>query len=73
MIGGTHMQTQTIHGPETLGGRIWENEPRGGWDAFQAAKRRHLMRLAAESDPIDTQDALHAIDWASLQGLDGEG
>ena len=54
-------------------GRIWENEPRGGWDAFQAAKRRHLMRLAAQADHVDGDAALGAVDWSSLQGLDGEG
>ena len=53
-------------------GHNWENEPRGGWNAFQAAKRRHLMRLAAESDPVH-DDAAYAADPSSLQGFDGDG
>ncbi len=31
-------------------GRDWEHQPHGSWDDFQAARRRHLMRLAAQSD-----------------------
>lgn len=50
----------------------WENEPRGGWDAFQAAKRRHLMRLAAESNRSDDDGATFPVEWSSRQGLDGE-
>lgn len=63
---------QSNPGLETHG-RIWENEPRGGWDAFQAAKRRHLTRLAVESREFRDDAVRHAVDWASLQSFDGEG
>lgn len=39
--------------------RSWENEPGGGWDDFQAARRRHLMRLAAQSDRFNRNRASH--------------
>jgi hypothetical protein len=55
------------HGP------LWENEPRGGWDAFLAAKRRHLKRLAAESVRSNDGGATFPVEWSSLDGLDGDG
>ncbi len=37
--------------------RDWEHQPRCGWDDFQAARRRHLMRLAAQSDRFNRRGA----------------
>ena len=65
------MRKQSNPGLETCG-RLWENEPRGGWEAFLAAKRRHLMQLAAESGRSDDR-ATFPVEWSSLHGLDGEG
>jgi hypothetical protein len=66
------MQMHSDPGLETHG-RLWENEPRGGWDAFLAAKRRHLMRLAHESNRSDDVGTTFPVEWSSLSGLDGEG
>ncbi len=38
-------------------GRDWEHQPRCGWDDFQAARRRHLMRLAAQSERFNRRGA----------------
>lgn len=65
------MQMQSNPGLDTHG-RIWENEPRGGWDAFQAAKRRHLKRLAVGSGEFRDDAARHAVDWASLEPFDSK-
>ncbi len=65
------MQTHSDPGVEPYG-RIWENEPRGGWDAFQAAKRKHLLRLAAETERVNG-DVVYVVDWSSLEGRDSEG
>jgi len=66
------MQVHNDPGLETYG-RLWEDEPRGGWHAFLAAKRQHLMRIAGESDRSDDEGAPFPVEWSSLHRLDGEG
>jgi hypothetical protein len=68
------MQTHSIPGSDAYM-RNWEDEPRGGWDTFQAARHRHLTRLADQSDRFGTGDVdgHHTFDWSLIAGIDGEG
>jgi hypothetical protein len=65
------MHTQHHAGADV--GYTWENEPRGGWEAFQAARDRQMLRMADQSFGLLDRPAPNPIDWSAIQGLDGEG
>lgn len=66
------MHTQIHTTPDA--GYLWENEPRGGWEVFQAARDHQMLRMADQSfDLLDRPAPTATIDWSAIQGVDGEG